>query len=114
MGWFDGILGFPVALVQCDCCFFGFDFYSLSHTSIIDYLNGFHIRTTQYSLIRDHIAEVLVEIGGIEVNKRLLQMLPDKQIGDSVRLSVASALSKAREQSLAFELVHVGLKPSVV
>ena len=68
---------------------------------------------TPYSLAREHIANSLAEVGGIEVNTHLLSLLFDLQTDKHVRQSIAEALGRLGERSTAQELLHLLCKKGI-
>lgn len=62
---------------------------------------------THYSLTQEQIAEVLAEIGGTEVNRRLLGILADDQLEQRKGQIIANALGERGEYSLAPALLSL-------
>jgi GTPase SAR1 family protein len=62
---------------------------------------------TPYSLTRQHVVEVLTEVGGNEVNKHLLRLLSDKQVKSEVRRSIARTLGELGERSVIPDLLRL-------
>jgi len=63
------------------------------------------LMSTPYSLTREHAASTLVEIGGMEVNARLLHLLADDKLDVDLHWSIVRALDKLGERSVAPDLV---------
>jgi HEAT repeat protein len=64
------------------------------------------LKQTKFSLTRERIANVLVEIGGTDVNYGLLPLFFNKQINPGVHQSIAEALCTQGEQSVAHDLLQ--------
>lgn len=63
------------------------------------------IMTTEYSLTRQQVVGILAEVGGIEVNTKLLELLPNEHIDQGIRVYIADALGIYGKRSLAAELL---------
>ncbi len=61
--------------------------------------------TTRYVLTQRQAAEALAEIGGEQVNQRLLGLLADARLDPAVRERIAAALGRLGERSVAPALV---------
>lgn len=62
------------------------------------------LETTPFSLSRKHIADVLVEVGGKEINTRLLGMFEKQRANPALLMSIVSAWSRFGDRSLAQDL----------
>ncbi len=60
---------------------------------------------TRYKLTQRQAAEALAEIGGAQVNQRLLGLLADERLDSWVRMNIADALGRLGERSVAPALV---------
>ncbi len=63
------------------------------------------LQNSPYSLIHQHAAETLIEIGGATVQNRLLALLSNQQIDLNVRMSIAKALGDLGERAMAPQLI---------
>jgi len=70
--------------------------------------------TTQYSLSRQQVVEILAEIGGTRVNERLLAILSDKNTPVNIQIAIVEALGRVGEQSLGPRLFTILDENSVV
>ncbi len=66
---------------------------------------------TPFSLMREQIADTLVEIGGREINNRLLSFLSDPQTIPDVSIAIAFAFSKLGDGSLSSDLLQLLRSP---
>ena len=64
------------------------------------------LKETNFSLTREQIANVLVEIGGPDVNYHLLSLFCDKDTDLGIRQSIAIALCTQGDRSVVRELLH--------
>lgn len=62
---------------------------------------------TPYSLIKEHIAEVLVSIDGSEVTKHLLKLLSNQQVDPSLCIHIADAIGKLGDRSVVPDLIRL-------
>jgi hypothetical protein len=69
-------------------------------------LSSSRITTIPYSLIRQQVAEVLVKIGGEEINTRLLILLADKRVDQNVQSCIAKAFELG-DRSVAPDLLRI-------
>ena len=65
------------------------------------------LTTCPYALVHSGCAEALAEIGGGEVNTKLVELLADEKIDGSVRRNIASALGELGERTVAGRLVEL-------
>ncbi len=71
------------------------------------------LKQPTYSLMSEHIADALSEIGGEKVNAHLLELLADPAVDPNVRVSIATALGALGDRSVASELLRLLADPAV-
>ncbi|MBO0795546.1 MAG: HEAT repeat domain-containing protein [Ktedonobacteraceae bacterium] len=72
-----------------------------------------HLKCTQYTLLKSSLADVLAEIGGYDVNTKLVHLLSDPQPTFDLHMSIANALGRLGERSAALELMRLLSDPQL-